>query len=454
MNQRIHFIGIGGTGMGPLAKIFLEMGWQVSGSDLKNSETTQYLQRLGARIALGHKAEHIDGADHVVYSSAIPKTNPEYLAAVERNLQLYHRSELVAKLLNEGRGVAVGGAHGKSTTTSMIAWILEKAGLDPVVLIGAHFEPFGPGAKFGRGGVVVAEADESDRSFLRYHPEIAIVTSIEADHLENYNGDFTELVNTYRQFLHNTKPNGVQILCIDDQQVRSIAHDFPEAVTYGFSAEAAWRTEILDITPSRTRFTLYHNGKKYGDFSIRVPGKPYVSNACAAIVVCDLLGLKAETIAEHLAEFAGTQRRFQILCETEQGITVVDDYAHHPTEIAATLKAIRAGWDRRVIAVFQPHRYSRTKFLLEEFTTAFNDADIIILTDIFAPPPEQPIPGVSSEIMADKMRKLGKTVYLVNDQSDVAEFLKGIVQSGDLIITMGAGPIWKTAHEVCELLTS
>ena len=324
------------------------------------------------------------------------KDNPEYLAAVEQDLRIYHRSEIVAKLLNERRGIAVAGAHGKSTITSMIAWVLEKSGLDPLVMIGAHFEPFGPGAKFGHGGITIAEADESDRSFLRYHPEITVVTSIEADHLENYNGDFTELVSTYRQFLENTKPGGVQILCIDDPQVRSIAEDFPQAVTYGFADDAKWRAEIIDVTPSRTRFTLYKDGDKYGDFSIRVPGKLYVINACAAVVVCDLLGLQPEMIAEHLAEFKGTQRRFQILCETDQGITVVDDYAHHPTEIAATLGAVRAGWNRRVIAVFQPHRYNRTQFLLKEFTAAFADADIIVLTDIFAPPPEKPIPGVSS----------------------------------------------------------
>lgn len=452
MNQRIHFIGIGGTGMGPLAKIFLEMGWQVSGSDLKMSETTQYLQRLGARVSLGHKAEYVDGADHVVYSSAIPKDNPEYVAAVERNLHLYHRSELVAKLLNEGRGVAIGGAHGKSTTTSMIAWVLEQAGLDPTVLIGAHFEPFGPGAKYGSGGVVVAEADESDRSFLRYHPEIAVVTSIEADHLENYNGDFSELVNTYRQFLANVKPGGLQVLGIDDQEVRDILPHFPRAVTYGFSDDAHWHAELLSIKPNQTTFVLYHNGTEYGEFSLKVPGRLYVSNACAAVVVCDLLGLTAETIGRHLAQFSGTQRRFQVICETEQGITIVDDYAHHPTEIAATLKAAREGWNKRVIAVFQPHRYSRTQFLLEEFTHAFADADVVVLTDIFAPPPEQPIPGVSSEIMAKRIRELGKEVYLVPDQADIGRFLLDIVNSGDLVITMGAGPIWKSARDLCQLL--
>ena len=452
MNQRIHFIGIGGTGMGPLAKIFLEMGWQVSGSDLKRSETTEYLKRLGAKISLGHKAEYVDGAGHVVYSSAIPKDNPEYLAALEHNLHLYHRSEIVAKLLNAGRGIAIAGAHGKSTTTSMIAWILEQAAFDPTVLIGAHFEPFGPGAKYGNGGVVVAEADESDRSFLRYHPEIAVVTSIEADHLENYNGDFNELVETYRQFLANVKPGGVQVLCIDNRQVREISPQFPKAVTYGFANDVHWRAELLAVKPARTTFRPYQKGIVYGEFSLKVPGRLYVSNACAAIVVCHLLGLDSEIIRKHLAQFTGAERRFQIVGETGQGITIVDDYAHHPTEIAATLRAAREGWNKRVIAVFQPHRYSRTKFLFDEFTQAFADADIVVLTDIFAPPPEQPIPGVSSEILADRMRQLGKEVYLVPDQADVAQFLINIVGSGDLVITMGAGPIWKSARDLCRLL--
>lgn len=451
MNQKIHFIGIGGTGMGPLAKVFLEMGWQVSGSDLKASETTHYLQKLGATISLGHAAENIEGVCDVVYSSAIPFDNPELTAAIEKNLNLYHRSELLAKLLNERRGIAVGGAHGKTTITSMISWVLDQAGLDPTILIGARFAPFGPGAKFGGGNIAVAEADESDRSFLRYHPEIAVVTSIEADHLENYNGDFSELISTYKQFLENVKPNGVAVLGIDDYEVRKITAVYPNALTYGFSEDAKWRAEITELKQVQTKFSLFFQGEKYGDFTLKVPGRHNVSNACAAIVVCDFLGLSAEKIGQHLATFSGAQRRFQIICE-KKGVTVVDDYAHHPTEIIATLRAVREGWDRRVIAVFQPHRYSRTKFLFDEFTKAFFDADIIVLTDIYAPPPEEPIAGVSSEVMVKRIRALGKEVYLIKDQKEVVQFLMKIVRANDLIITMGAGPIWKTAKEVCQLL--
>lgn len=451
MNQKIHFIGIGGTGMGPLAKVFLEMGWQVSGSDLKASETTHYLQNLGAKISFGHASANIEGVCDVVYSSAIPCDNPELTAAMERNLSLYHRSELLAKLLNERRGIAIGGAHGKTTITSMISWVLDQAGLDPTVLIGARFAPFGPGAKFGRGNIAVAEADESDRSFLRYHPEIAVVTSIEADHLENYNGDFSELVSTYQQFLENVKLNGVAVLGIDDYEVRKITANYPQALTYGFSEDAKWRAKITELKQVRTKFSLYCQGKKYGDFTLKVPGRHNVSNACAAVVVCDFLGLSAEKIGQHLATFSGAQRRFQIICE-KKGITVVDDYAHHPTEIVATLRAVREGWDRRIIAVFQPHRYSRTKFLFDEFTKAFFDADIIIVTDIYAPPPEEPIQGVSSEVMVKRIGALGKEVYLIKDQREVVQFLMKIAKPNDLIITMGAGPIWKTAQEVCQLL--
>lgn len=452
MNQHIHFIGIGGTGMGPLAKIFLEMGWQVSGSDLQASETTCYLEKLGANIALGHKARNIDGADSVVYSSAILQDNPEYQAAVDNQVKIFHRSELLAQLLNTRRGIAVGGAHGKTTVTSMIAWILEQTGLDPVVLIGARFAPFGPGSKFGHSNIAVAEADESDRSFLRYNPEVAVVTSIEADHLENYNDNFSELVHTYKQFLANVKNNGVAVLGIDDPEVKKIAVNYPQALTYGFSEGAVYRAKIAELKQVKTRFSLYVNEKMYGNFTLKVPGRHNVNNACAAIVVCDILGLSTKNIGQHLATFSGAQRRFQMVCE-KQGITVVDDYAHHPTEICATLKSIREGWDRRIISIFQPHRYSRTKFLLDEFSQAFTDADVTIITDIYAPPPEKPIAGISSELIVEKMKAKGKEVYYVKSRRDVAEFVMKMAKKNDLIITMGAGTIWKTANEICRLLS-
>lgn len=448
MNQRIHFIGIGGSGMGPLAKIFIEMGWEVRGSDIQESETTQYLAKLGATISIGHASKNVVGADRVVYSSAIPKSNPEYCEAIKQDLKLYHRSELLAELINERRGIAVGGAHGKTTITSMIAWILVENELDPIVLIGAKFKPFGPGAKFGNGSIVVAEADESDRSFLHYRPEVAIVTSIEADHLENYNNNFSELVDTYQQFLANVKSDGLVVLGIDDSEVRKIMPNYSAALTYGFSEDALWKAEIISVKENCTNFIVYHAGKKFGDFHLKVPGKHNVSNAIAAIAVSAKMGLKAAEISKHLATYSGAHRRFEIVSRKDD-IIIVDDYAHHPTEIMATLKAAREGWRQsRIIAVFQPHRYTRTKSLFKEFTEAFFDADIVILTDIYAPPPEKPLPGISSEIMAEKIKEQGQEVYLIRNREDVSEFLYNKLQTHDLVITMGAGSIWKSAQEL------
>ncbi len=451
MKQHIHFIGIGGTGMGPLAKVFLEMGWSVSGSDLQPSETTEFLTDLGATISYGHKASNVNGATSVAYSSAIPMHNPEIIAAKEGQIDLHHRSELWAQLLNERRGVAVGGAHGKTTITSMIAWIMEESGLDPVVLIGARFAPFGPGAKYGQGEFAVAEADESDRSFLRYHPEIAVITSIEADHLENYHGAFTELVDGYRQFIQNLKPSGTSVLCTDDKELRSIAQQDTDAITYGFSSEAQWKAVNIELKENGSQFDVWHHDQYFHRFTLRVPGRHNISNALAAIAVCHWAGLDSSQIDKPLVSFAGAQRRFQLL--GEQGdVLVVDDYAHHPTEIAATLKAAKEGWQRRVIVIFQPHRYSRTKQLFSQFSKAFADADLVILTDIYSPPPEKPINSISAKRLADSIRAEGKEVKLIAKQEDIAAILRSMVKPEDMVITMGAGPIWKVAYQLLDSL--
>ena len=359
MNQHIHLIGIGGTGMGPLAKIFLEMGHTVSGSDLQASETTDYLQKLGATIYFQHASSNINGATSVVYSSAIPSMNPEVVAARKKGIAVLHRSEMLAQLLNGGRGIAVAGAHGKTTITSMLALCLENAGFDPTVLIGAHFSPFGPGAKYGRGEFVVAEADESDRSFLRYQPELAIVTSIEPDHLENYNSTFQELVQGYRQFLANCKPHGVRLVGIDDPIIRQVSADF-QTTTYGFSHEAGWRGELIQLSQATSRFRVFHNNTHFADFSLRVPGRHNVSNAIACIAAGHYAGLSRTQLQEGLASFTGARRRFQILGENK-GAIIVDDYAHHPTEVSATIQAAREGWKRRVVAVLTspllPHKF-------------------------------------------------------------------------------------------------
>lgn len=451
MNQHIHLIGIGGTGMGPLAKILLEMGCQVSGSDLERSETTSYLEELGARIYYEHNGANIVGASSVVYSTAIPPHNPEVVAAKEQGIMVYHRSEMLAQLLNERRGIAVGGAHGKTTITSMISWILEQAGIDPTVLIGARFAPFGPGAKYGESAYMVAEADESDRSFLRYRPEVGIVTNIEADHLENYDGAFKQLVKGYHQFVGNIKPGGVAILGVDDPLVEEIANKTPTAITYGFSPKADWRATINEQKEGVAHYRVWKGDQVFGDFTLTVPGSHNVCNSLAAIIVGDYIGLRAEEIAKPLHQFKGAQRRFQIIGEPQETL-IVDDYAHHPTEVAATIKAAKDGWGRRVIAVFQPHRYTRTSFLMDEFASSFYDADQVVLTDIYSPPPEQPIPGVSSQVLAEKIRAKGCPVHLVPQQDALAGFLQNMVKPGDIVLTMGAGSIWKTAYELRDLL--
>lgn len=451
MKQHIHLIGIGGTGMGPLAKIFLEMGCTVSGSDLQASETTAYLQRLGATVYFHHSADNVNCATQVVYSSAIPRENPEFVAACQKGIAVLHRSEVLAKLINSRRGVAVAGAHGKTTVTSMLSLCMELAGLDPTVLIGAHFEPFGPGAKYGQGEFVVAEADESDKSFLRYRPEVAIVTAIEADHLENYNGIFDELVEGYRQFLDNCKPGGIRILGIDSPVLRDLSRYYA-AETFGFSEDAVWRGEITSLAETSSTFRVYKRGDFVGEFRLNVPGRHNVSNALACIAAGTYAGLSVDALQKGLKRFSGANRRFQIVGEAG-GVLIVDDYAHHPTEIAATIRAAREGWNRRIIAVFQPHRYSRTKHLMDEFSEAFQQADQVVLTDIYAPPPEKAIPGISSTVLAERIQERGKpNVHLIPRQQDVAAFLENVVEPNDLVLVMGAGPIWRAAYELLERL--
>ena len=448
MKQHIHLIGIGGTGMGPLAKVFLEMGHTVSGSDLQSSDTTDYLINLGATVYFEHSANNVNGATRVVYSSAIPSINPEMVAAHEKGITISHRSEVLADLLNNKRGIAIGGAHGKTTITSMLALCLENAGLDPTVLIGAHFAPFGPGAKYGKGEFVVAEADESDGSFLRYRPEVVVVTSVEPDHLENYNGTFAGLIAGYRQFLNNCAPNGFRLIGIDDSVAASMSLEY-DCITYGFNSRANWRAEVVKLHESYVAFKVYKYNKYFADFELNVPGRHNIANALACIIIADYAGLSIKQIQDALVLFIGAERRFQII-GSSNGAIIVNDYAHHPTEVSATIRAAKEGWNRQVVAVFQPHRYSRTEILFEEFSKAFQEADVVIITDIYAPPPEKPVPQVSSSILADKIRtyKGPKAVYHIPKQEEVAPFLRQWISANDIVLVMGAGPIWRVAKEL------
>ncbi len=450
---RYHFIGIGGYGMSALAQVLLEMGCAVSGSDVKPSERTARLAHLGATIHIGHDAAHVAGADKVVYSTDVPADNPELVAARERGIPVLHRSEVLAELLNRRRGIAVSGSHGKTTVTSMAAFLLERGGLDPTAVIGAEVDFYGSNAKLGAGPWLVAEADESDGSFIRYHPLVAVVTNIEPEHLDRYGNDFQALVRSFGQFLANIRPGGLAVLCSDDARVRELGTQIgAERVWYGLAAGADLTASDIDVRRGETVFQVLRHGKALGRVTLTVPGLHNVQNALAALAVGLWLGLDFEVMAASLADFRGARRRFQVVGQQE-GITIVDDYAHHPTEIMATLQAARQRAANRVIAVFQPQRYTRTHMLMKEFGQAFGQADEIVLTDIYSPPGEAPIPGVNSQVLAELIRQNERRdVACISKREELVEHLLNIARPGDIILTMGAGDIWKVAVSLAERL--
>lgn len=443
---RVHFIGIGGYGMSALARVLLDRGVPVSGSDVASKALTEQLAARGARVYIGHDATHIDGAVRVVYSTDIPKDNVELVAAREKGIELLHRSQLLAELLNAGQGIAVSGAHGKTTTSSMIAFVMEKAGWDPTYVIGGEVVGLDGNAKAGRSPYVVAEADESDGSFLHYTPQVAVVTNIEPDHLEHYGGDFERLKGAYRQFLRQVRPDGFAVLCVDCANLRSMIEAVPaRVVTYGLHTPADYTAVDVETGDRRIAFTAVRRGETLGRVTVAVPGVHNVANALACLAVCLELGMPFDVVARHLGAFRGAKRRFQVMGEAG-GVLVVDDYAHHSTEIQATLRAAK-DTGRRVIAVFQPQRYTRTALLLDEFSRAFGEADEVIIADIYSPAGETPIPGVSSERLVDLIRERSnpRAVYIPDHAGIVAELLRR-VREGDLVLTMGAGDIWKVAE--------
>lgn len=447
--KKLHFVGIGGAGMSALAKVLLSQGAAVSGSDIKDSPVLDELRALGAEVHVGHAAEHVGEVDELVISSAIVDDNPEVAAARERGIPVRHRSELLAELVNAGEGITVAGAHGKTTVTSMIAWTLERLGHKPTFVIGGELPGLG-GAKHGEGSLVVAEADESDRTFLRYRPRIAVVTSVEPDHLESYGHSFEELKRGYRQHLENVKPGGWAVLCADDPTVREVAQGSGRRdirqVWYGLSESALFEGYDVTCRGFRTSFRVRRGGSDFGAYTLLVPGRHNVQNALACIAVCDCLGLDKGQVAEALAAFRGARRRFEVVAE-ENGVLIIDDYAHHPSEIQATLRAAKSGWNRRVVAVFQPHRYSRTSQLMDEFARSFADADRLILTEVYSPPPDQPIPGVSGRRLAELTSEyLGERVEFIPRLEDVVTRLCTLCRDGDIVVTMGAGDVWRAAH--------
>ena len=451
--KMIHFVGIGGIGMSGIAEVLLNLGYKVSGSDLRASEITERLAALGGKIYFGHARENVAKADVVVTSSAVHDDNPEVIEAHLRLIPVIPRAEMLAELMRMKYGIAVAGTHGKTTTTSMVATLLFKGGIDPTIVIGGRLNSIGTNAQLGQGQFLVAEADESDGSFLLLSPTIAVVTNIDADHLDFYSG-IEEIKDTFVEFINKVPFYGKAVLCLDNANVAEILPRVKKRFTsYGLSAQADFRATEVRISGFSTSFVAHHLGVRLGEITFAMPGAHNVLNALAAIAVATELNIPFETIREGFASFGGVGRRFQMKGEVN-GVMVVDDYGHHPTEVRATLSAAKSGWDRRLVVVFQPHRYTRTKELFEEFVTAFHDADVLILTDIY-PAGETPIEGVSAEALSARIRKHGqKDVTWISDRELLYQHLEGMLQPGDILLTLGAGNVVQIGEAMLKRLTA
>jgi UDP-N-acetylmuramate--alanine ligase len=452
ISEHVHFIGIGGYGMSAIAKVMLEMGYQVSGSDLAQQELIDKLVAKGAMVYIGHEAKQVQGADLVVWSTALAKDNVEMIRAEELNIPIIHRSQMLARLMDARKGVAVAGAHGKTTTSSMISLVMEQCNQDPTYIIGGEIMNVGSNAKAGKGEYVIAEADESDGSFLQYRPLLAIVNNIEADHLENYEGNFDKLKQAYAQFLSQVKPGGKAIVCYDDLHLREMIPLIrSEVITFGIDNPADYTAVNIQLGDRKVSFDVWHNGKNLGEITLSIPGKHNVYNALATVITCMETGLAFAEVAEAITDFRGAKRRFQVLGEMD-GILVIDDYAHHPTEIQATISAAKST-GKRIIAVFQPQRYTRTYFLFEQFSRAFSEADEVVITDIYSPAGEKQIEGITSAKLVELIRQNSNLhVRYIPSKEEVQTYLIDHVQNGDLILTMGAGDIWKAADGVVKAL--
>jgi UDP-N-acetylmuramate--alanine ligase len=449
--KRIHFVGIGGIGMSGIAEVLLNLGYRVGGSDLSESETTLRLRKAGADIAIGHRKENLRDADVVVTSSAVRPDNSEVAAAQERAIPVIPRAEMLAELMRMKYGVAVAGTHGKTTTTSLIATVLACGGLDPTAVIGGKLNIFGSNAKLGQGELLVAEADESDGSFLKLSPTIAIVTNIDPEHLDHYRS-LEEIQTAFLEFINKVPFYGLAVLCLDHENVQALIPQVKRRyVTYGLSTQANYRAGGISFQGVMSSFRAFENDRELGRISIQMPGLHSVYNALATIATARELDLDFGVVQEALGSFSGVQRRFQIKGE-RSGIMVVDDYGHHPAEIKATLSAAQNGWGRRTVVVFQPHRYTRTRDLLREFFTAFNQADVLFLLDIY-PAGEDPIPGVKAENLYEGIKGHGhKDVTLVSERKEILDHLIPRLKSGDIVITLGAGDVWKIGETLLDEL--
>ena len=454
--QRIHLVGIGGSGMSGIAEVLLTLGYHVTGSDAASSDNTRRLETLGGKIFIGHDAAHVDNVQVVVISSAVPASNPEVVAARQKVIPVIPRAEMLAELMRLKFGVAIAGAHGKTTTTSMVAAMLAHAGLDPTFVVGGKVDAMGTHARLGRSDLLIAEADESDGSFLQLSPAIAVVTNIDREHLDYY-GSMDRLLAVFLEFVNKIPFYGVAILCGDDPHLRALLpHLRKRHVTYGRQESSDVPRPDLHATDIAlegwsTSFNARFRGQPLGSFRLNIPGVHNVSNALAAIGVGLELDVPLDLIRSGVAAFSGVERRFHLRGK-QSGIVVVDDYGHHPTEIRLTLATAKAVWPRRLVVIFQPHRYSRTCELLDEFASAFAQADVLYVTPIYAAG-EDAIEGVSSERLAERIRATGHpAVHCVENPDALINQLLRERQSGDVVLTLGAGDIWKVGVKVLESL--
>jgi UDP-N-acetylmuramate--alanine ligase len=455
--QHIHLVGIGGAGMSGIAEVLLTMGYTVTGSDLQASETTKRLEELGGKIFIGHQASNVGEAQVVVISSAVSAGNPEVIEAKGKQIPVIPRAEMLAELMRLKFGVAIAGAHGKTTTTSMVANVLAQGGLDPTMVIGGKVNALGSHARLGRSDLLVAEADESDGSFLRLSPTLVAVTNLDREHLDHY-GSMERINESFLEFINKIPFYGLAVLCADDERLSAL---FPRIVkryqTYGLQERDGitpdFKATDISLKQWGAEFRAHYKGRNLGPFRLAVPGIHNVSNALAAIAIGVELEVPIDLIRKGLAAFTGVERRFHLRGEVGD-IMVVDDYGHHPTEIQATLAAAKQGWDRRLVVLFQPHRYTRTRDCFTEFTRAFDRADLLFMTEIYAAG-EQPIPGMSGAKLAEAVKSAGhSSVTFIERKETMLDQVLPHLKPGDLVLTLGAGDIWKTGPGILARLES
>jgi len=455
----VHFIGIGGSGMSGIAEVMLSLGYKVQGSDLKANNQTWRLEHQGAKVFIGHAAENIENADAVVISSAVDESNAEVIAAREKLMPIVQRAEMLAELMRFRYSIAVAGTHGKTTTTSLVASVLAEGGLDPTFVIGGRLKSADANARLGQSDYLVAEADESDASFVHLKPMLAVVTNIDADHMSTYDGDIDKLRKGFIEFLHNLPFYGLAVVCTDDPGVNEVIGDIGRTtITYGVNEDADVRAENIEFSEGLTHFDVIRPGDREPlSISLQLPGLHNVCNALAAIVVADELQISDDSVVGALEKFEGIDRRFQSLgeIETESGkILLIDDYGHHPTEIEATIEAARSGWpNRRIVLVFQPHRFSRTRDLMDDFATVLSRADVTIVLDVYAAG-ETPIAAADGRAITRAVRSRGAVEpVFVPTLDELLPVLAGLIEDGDLVLTMGAGDIGTYAAGLPKLLS-